>query len=58
MLNDESKVEFDFFRQLGENATVEGIKKAGHLVHIERPCVYNRCLKKFLASLDEDISKK
>ncbi|KAI4356934.1 hypothetical protein L6164_000915 [Bauhinia variegata] len=37
--------------QLGENATFEGIKKAGHLVHLERPCVYNRCLKQFLSSL-------
>ncbi|KAL2527902.1 alpha/beta-hydrolase superfamily protein [Forsythia ovata] len=37
--------------QLGENCTVEGIKKAGHLVHLERPCVYNRCLNNFLASL-------
>ncbi|KAL2497911.1 alpha/beta-Hydrolases superfamily protein [Abeliophyllum distichum] len=41
--------------QLGEKATFERIKKAGHLVHIERPCVYNRCLKKFLASLHADI---
>ncbi|XP_021638995.2 uncharacterized protein LOC110634345 isoform X2 [Hevea brasiliensis] len=37
--------------QLGENATFQGIKKAGHLVHLERPCVYNRCLKQFLSSL-------
>ncbi|XWS42063.1 hypothetical protein CRYUN_Cryun17cG0136700 [Craigia yunnanensis] len=37
--------------QLGGNTTFEGIKKAGHLVHLERPCVYNRCLKHFLASL-------
>ncbi|AET03894.1 putative acylglycerol lipase [Medicago truncatula] len=36
--------------QLGDGATFEGIKKAGHLVHLERPCVYNRCLKKFIAS--------
>lgn len=40
--------------KLGENATYEGIKKAGHLVHLERPCVYNRCLKRFLASVYED----
>ncbi|BFG39125.1 hypothetical protein CerSpe_253990 [Prunus speciosa] len=45
--------------QLGENATFEGIKKAGHLVHLERPCVYNRCLKRFLASLPhEDGAQK
>ncbi|XAR57903.1 Acylglycerol lipase [Bertholletia excelsa] len=42
--------------QLGEKATFEGIKKAGHLVHLERPCVYNRCLKKFLASLTPEES--
>ncbi|XP_059642615.1 uncharacterized protein LOC132284523 [Cornus florida] len=42
--------------QLGHNATFEGIKKAGHLVHLERPCVYNRCLKKFLASLQQVVA--
>ncbi|CAA3003131.1 monoacylglycerol lipase ABHD6-like, partial [Olea europaea subsp. europaea] len=36
--------------ELGDNATIEGIEKAGHLVHLERPRVYNRCLNKFLAS--------
>lgn len=40
--------------QLGEKATFQGIKKAGHLVHLERPCVYNKYLKQFLASLPED----
>nr|XP_043608469.1 epoxide hydrolase 4-like [Erigeron canadensis] len=46
-------------QQLGENTTVEGISKAGHLVHIERPCVYTRCIKKFLDSLPaEDEPKK
>ncbi|XP_024975101.1 uncharacterized protein LOC112513169 [Cynara cardunculus var. scolymus] len=44
--------------QLGEKATVEGIKNAGHLVHIERPCVYSRCLKKFLSSLPADEPQK
>ncbi|OMO56908.1 protein PHYLLO, chloroplastic [Corchorus capsularis] len=44
--------------QLGENTTFEGITKGGHLVHLERPCVYNRCLKQFLASLPlGDVSK-
>ncbi|KAJ0985868.1 hypothetical protein J5N97_004224 [Dioscorea zingiberensis] len=37
--------------QLGEKATLQGIKKAGHLVHLERPCVYNRHLKEFLAQI-------
>ncbi|KAJ9564427.1 hypothetical protein OSB04_000393 [Centaurea solstitialis] len=41
-------------RQLGEKTTIEAIEKAGHLVHIERPCVYTRCLKKFLSSLPAD----
>lgn len=41
--------------QLGAgNVTFQGIKKGGHLVHLERPCVYNRCLKQFLASLHAD----
>lgn len=35
--------------QLGDKATLQSIEKAGHLVHLERPCVYNRRLKKFLA---------
>ncbi|KAB1201572.1 Epoxide hydrolase 4 [Morella rubra] len=26
--------------QIGENASLQGIKKAGHLVHLERPCVF------------------
>ncbi|XP_057795016.1 uncharacterized protein LOC131011247 [Salvia miltiorrhiza] len=45
--------------QLGDKATFEGIKKAGHLVHLERPCVYNTCLKNFLASMqvNEETTK-
>ncbi|KAM6564594.1 hypothetical protein CsatB_024592 [Cannabis sativa] len=38
-------------QQLGERSTFEGIKKSGHLVHLERPCVYNKCIKKFLISV-------
>ncbi|XP_026431938.1 uncharacterized protein LOC113329168 isoform X3 [Papaver somniferum] len=38
-------------RQLGDKTTLQGIQKAGHLVHLERPCVFNKCLKEFLASL-------
>ncbi|WVZ69527.1 hypothetical protein U9M48_018300 [Paspalum notatum var. saurae] len=37
--------------QLGDKATLQSISKAGHLVHLERPCVYNQCLKEFLASV-------
>ncbi|GAV60037.1 Abhydrolase_6 domain-containing protein [Cephalotus follicularis] len=44
--------------QLGENATFQGIEKAGHLVHLERPCVYNRCLKQFLDSMYTDGPQK
>ncbi|KAK2981599.1 hypothetical protein RJ640_011129 [Escallonia rubra] len=43
--------------QLGGKATFRGLKKAGHLVHLERPCAYNRCLKQFLSSLQEDEAK-
>ncbi|CAM0944929.1 unnamed protein product [Alopecurus aequalis] len=35
--------------QLGENCYLHGIPKAGHLLHLERPCAYNRQLGKFLA---------
>ncbi|XP_019154540.1 PREDICTED: epoxide hydrolase 4-like [Ipomoea nil] len=44
--------------KLGSKTTFQGIKKAGHLVHLERPCVYNRFLKQFLASLYDDKPKK
>ncbi|KAE9606697.1 putative alpha/Beta hydrolase [Lupinus albus] len=44
--------------QLGYKATFEGITKAGHLVHLERPCVYNRCLKHFLSSIHPDSKNK
>ncbi|XP_052194973.1 uncharacterized protein LOC127803022 [Diospyros lotus] len=45
-------------QQLGDKATFQGIKKAGHLVHLERPCVYNRCLKQFLASIHPKEDRK
>ncbi|XP_062093264.1 uncharacterized protein LOC133799155 isoform X2 [Humulus lupulus] len=41
-------------KEIGENATLESIEKAGHLVPTERPCVYNNHLKKILADLLED----
>ncbi|OAY83114.1 Monoacylglycerol lipase ABHD6 [Ananas comosus] len=44
--------------QLGENTTLQAIKKAGHLAHLERPCVYNRHLKEFLAQLHNEPSQK
>lgn len=36
-------------QKLGENVTIDYIKKAGHLVQLERPCSYNHYLKKFLS---------
>ncbi|XP_015064083.1 epoxide hydrolase 4 [Solanum pennellii] len=44
--------------QLGEKTTFHGIDKAGHLVHLERPCVYNKCLKQFLTSLHAEKAQK
>ncbi|KAL4645109.1 hypothetical protein ACB092_02G212900 [Castanea dentata] len=44
--------------QLRENASFQGILKAGHLVHLERPSVYNRYLKQFLASLHTNKAQK
>ncbi|KAF8038688.1 hypothetical protein BT93_B1279 [Corymbia citriodora subsp. variegata] len=39
---------------LGDNATLVCIEKAGHIVALERPFVYNKCLKKILASIYKD----
>ncbi|KAL5211937.1 hypothetical protein ABZP36_022784 [Zizania latifolia] len=35
--------------QLGDGCSLHGIPKAGHLLHVERPCAYNRQLQRFLA---------
>lgn len=43
--------------ELGDAASFQGIKKAGHLVHLERPCVYNRYLKQFIASFLASINE-
>ncbi|KAK4576248.1 hypothetical protein RGQ29_026983, partial [Quercus rubra] len=40
--------------QLGDRATLQYIEKAGHLVEVERPCVYNKHLKEILTTLLED----
>ncbi|KAJ0010485.1 hypothetical protein Pint_34670 [Pistacia integerrima] len=40
--------------QLGEKATLKAIKKAGHIVNLERPCVYNRNLKRILGSFTQE----
>ncbi|XP_043713295.1 monoacylglycerol lipase ABHD6-like [Telopea speciosissima] len=44
--------------QLGDKATLQSIKKGGHLVHLERPCIYNRRLKAILASLHTDAAQQ
>ncbi|KAJ3692502.1 hypothetical protein LUZ60_012852 [Juncus effusus] len=43
--------------ELGENCFLDGIRKAGHLLHIERPCAYNRALQRFLTYINsiEDV---
>ncbi|KAJ4771310.1 alpha/beta-Hydrolases superfamily protein [Rhynchospora pubera] len=41
----------DMKEKLGEKATIQTIDKAGHLVHLERPCRYNRLLKEYLATV-------
>ncbi|KAL4387355.1 hypothetical protein GQ457_09G028560 [Hibiscus cannabinus] len=38
-------------QQIGEKASVEYIEKSGHIVQVERPFMYNSCLKKILPSL-------
>ncbi|PAN07819.1 hypothetical protein PAHAL_1G365400 [Panicum hallii] len=35
--------------QLGDKCFLYGIRKAGHLLHVERPCAYNRQLQRWLA---------
>lgn len=50
--------DYQIYRQLGEKATLKIIKKAGHLVHLERPCIYNRCLKEFLVLVHPEVSQK
>lgn len=37
---------------------LQSISKAGHLVHIERPCVYNQHLKEFLAYVNAESPKE
>ncbi|WOK98522.1 epoxide hydrolase 4 isoform X1 [Canna indica] len=43
--------------QLGEKAALESISNAGHLLHIERPCIYNCHLKNFLALVNSENTK-
>lgn len=44
--------------QLGESCFIYGISNAGHLLHLERPCAYNRAVQRFLAYINsiEDAS--
>jgi hypothetical protein len=45
-------------RQLGNRTRLQHIEKAGHLVHMERPFVYNKRLKEILSTLWEEGHKK
>jgi pimeloyl-ACP methyl ester carboxylesterase len=45
-------------RQLGEKTMLQSISKAGHLAHLERPCIYNRRLKEFLACVHAEAPKE
>ncbi|KAG8059692.1 hypothetical protein GUJ93_ZPchr0002g26652 [Zizania palustris] len=38
--------------ELGDGCSLHGVPKAGHLLHVERPCAYNRQLRRFLASVN------
>ncbi|KAL6846618.1 hypothetical protein ACP4OV_024066 [Aristida adscensionis] len=42
------KLAMSLKEQLGKKATLRSISKAGHLVQLERPCVFSRCLREFL----------
>ncbi|KAI6677743.1 hypothetical protein NL676_038539 [Syzygium grande] len=44
--------------KLGNKATLECIEKAGHIALLERPFVYNRCLKRILASIYDEKSPR
>ncbi|EMS54456.1 hypothetical protein TRIUR3_25793 [Triticum urartu] len=44
--------------QLGEKTMLQSIDKAGHLVHLERPCVYNQRLMEFLAYATAEACKE
>ncbi|XP_050247043.1 uncharacterized protein LOC126694690 isoform X3 [Quercus robur] len=48
----------NLMRQLGDTATLQYIEKAGHLVEVEQPCVYNKHLKEILTTLLEDGHQK
>ncbi|VVB10028.1 unnamed protein product [Arabis nemorensis] len=37
--------------KLGEMTGLDSIENGGHLVHLEKPLVYNKILNKFLASV-------
>ncbi|EAY87227.1 hypothetical protein OsI_08629 [Oryza sativa Indica Group] len=40
--------------QLGDGCFLHGIPKAGHLLHVERPCAYNRQLQRFLSYVNSE----
>ncbi|KAL3730717.1 hypothetical protein ACJRO7_027706 [Eucalyptus globulus] len=48
----------DIKEKLGNKASLECIEKAGHLAMLERPFVYNKCLKRILASIYDKRSNE
>ncbi|XP_062217536.1 uncharacterized protein LOC133917678 [Phragmites australis] len=43
--------------QLGDNCYLHGIPKGGHLLHVERPCAYNRQLQRWLAYVNSPLEE-
>ena len=43
-----------YYRQLGDNTTLDWIKDAGHLVPLEQPFAYNKRLKHVLERVTKD----
>lgn len=48
-MSDRSNDDDIYRRQLGDKCFLYGIRKAGHLLHVERPCAYNRQLQRWFA---------
>ncbi|KAL0536238.1 hypothetical protein IC582_025180 [Cucumis melo] len=48
------RIAYNMKEKFGEKATMDCIEKAGHIVAMERPFIYNNCLHKFLHSLEDN----
>ncbi|GAB4837901.1 hypothetical protein Ancab_027426 [Ancistrocladus abbreviatus] len=46
----------DLKRRLGDESELIKISKAGHISPLERPCLFNKCLKTLLASLQAEFT--